>query len=313
MSGEARLPGRLPGRIRSWNKGMALICAGATVVLFINACSDYFYGEAQDKSRFISAKLMSGDRVLFSYAHTSYRMARGIAAFPDGGKARYDADTNILGSYDPETGAIRIFRREHNLEWQPDAGHYHILQAMGSFAVLNQGGQRAGSYDQDNRYWLINIENGIIQELELERELRTRGRALGYIYMVRGDGTLLLICPSIQEKERNVHWHRDTGVIPELWVRYPDGGYHRIAANRHYEGVSDGAIIYWIPGSRRFMSYDLSSRKSSERADYKYPPYQEVIVDVVPAEEGRRLDLGHKLDGRWIYEPLDLDPVLLEN
>ena len=178
---------------------------------FLAGGCDKFYGEPRDKSRFISAELLDGDTVLFSYAHTIYRMAQGIAAFPDGGKAKYDTDVNVLGTYGLETHETRIIKREANRSWQSDAGHYRIIQTRGTAALLIQGGQLAGSYDFGKKYLLIDISAGTMQELALENELRQRGRAEGYIYMVRGDGTLLLICPSLDEKATHSHGNAGHG------------------------------------------------------------------------------------------------------
>ena len=277
--------------------------------LFLAAACSKFYGEPRDKSRFISAELMSGNAVLFSYAHTVYRMATGIAAFPDGGKARYDVDVNIIGTYNLYTHEIRIINRETNRDWQPDAGHYRILQFQGSTALIIQGGQLAGSaYRTGRKYLLLNIIGGPMEQLDLDRDLKERGRAAGYIYMVRDDGTLLLICPSVEEKDRNPQWHRDTGVIPELWVRYPGGEYYRIAASRHYEGTMGDEIIYWVPQTRRFMAFDLNTREITGMEDYKHPPFQDVTIGVRVDNDGRHLLLGHKKGGNWHYVSIGPDP-----
>jgi len=281
------------------------------ISLFLAGGCGNFYGEPRDKSRFISAELLEGDAVLFSYAHTVYRMAQGIAAFPDGGKAKYDADINVLGTYDLKTHETRIIKRDANRSWQADTGHYRIIQTRGAAALLIQGGQFTGSSDFGKQYWLIDVAAGTMQELALENELRQRGRAEGYMYMVHGDGTLLLICPSLDEKATHSQWSRDTGVVPELWVRYPGGEYHRIGASRHYEGVRGNAIIYWIAGTRQFMSYDLSTRELTALQGYKYPPFQDVTTGVGIDKDGRHLLLGHKLDGNWHYVTMALDPQRL--
>ena len=251
---------------------------------------------------------MEGNIVLFSYAHTIYRMARGIAAFPDGGKARYDADINILGSYRPDTGETRLIRREINRTWQADSGHYRIIQKRDRMALLIQGGQLAGTDEFARNYWLVDAGAGTIREVPLETELHQRGRATGYIYMVRGDGTLLLICPSEEQKAGHTQWYRDAAIVPELWVRYPGGEYRRIGASRHYEGVDGDAVIYWIPLSRQFMSYDLSTRQLTPLKDYKYPPIHDLSTGVRIDPDGRHLLLGRKRGGNWHYVSLALDP-----
>ena len=75
-----------------FHKGIVIILA----LSLLNACDQFFYEEPTDNSKFINARLMQDDIVLFSYAHMTYRMAKVIAAFPDGGKAKYDIDRNIL-------------------------------------------------------------------------------------------------------------------------------------------------------------------------------------------------------------------------
>lgn len=292
-----------------WRSIFPYVLVFVFLFLFLAGGCGKFYGEPRDKSRFISAELMAGDVVLFSYAHTVYRMATGIAAFPDGGKARYDVDINILGTYNLDTHETRVLKREPNRDWQPDAGHYRILQVKGPTALVIQGGQLAGSsYKIDKTYWLLNIDGDSMDQLDLEQDLKVRGRAEGYMYMIRDDGTLLLICPSLEEKNRNPHWRRDPGVIPELWVRYPGGDYYRIAASRHYEGMERDKIIYWIPRTRRYMDFDLNTRETTGMKDYKHPPFQDVTGGVMVDNDGRHLLLGHKEGGNWRYVSIGLEP-----
>ena len=129
--------------------------------------------------------------------------------------------------------------------------------------------------------------------------------------MVRGDGTLLLICPSLKQKETRPQWYRDEGIVPELWLRYPGGEYFRIGASRHYEGVRGNAIIYWVPATRQFMSFDLSTRQLTKLQDYKSPPFQDVTRGVAIDKDGRHLMLGHKVDGNWHYVSMALEPEQL--
>lgn len=297
-------------RPQNRRKGLLLIILTFVFLsLLLNGGCSKFYGEPRDKSRFISAELMAGNMVLFSYAHTVYRMAKGIAAFPDGGKARFDVDINIIGTYNLDTHETRVIKRETNRDWQPDAGHLRILQVKGSSALLIQGGQLTGSdFKIDRKYWLLNINNGTMKVVDLEGDLKALGRAEGYIYMIRDDGTLLLICPSLEEKDHNSQWHRDQGIIPELWVRYPGGKYYRIAASRHYEGTKGDEILYWIPQTRRYMAFDLTTRETSELKDYKHPPFQDVIEGITIDDDGRHLLLGHKRDGNWQYVSTGLEP-----
>lgn len=278
----------------------------------LGACDRFFYEEATDNSKFISAKLMQDDIVLFSYAHTAYRMAKGIAAFPDGGKAKYVVDNNILGSYKLITDDVSIIKNEKNREWQGGSGNFNILLAKGSMALISQGGQFKDTFKHMLRHWMVDVQSGSIEAIPLQSELQELGRALGHMYMIRDDGILLLISPSIEQKARTPNWSRETSIVPELWVRYADGDYVKIGASRHYERMRGNEVIYWIPQTRQFKSFDLVSRKNRDLADYKYPPYEDVNIGVSIGDMGQTLELGHKRDGRWEYSPIEIDIEILK-
>lgn len=255
---------------------------------------------------------MQDDIMLFSYAHSAYRMAKGIAAFPDGGKAKYVVDNNILGSYKLITRDISIIKNEKNKEWQGGSGNFNILMAKGSMALISQGGQVKDTIKHMHRYWMVDVQSGSIEAIPLQNELQELGRAQGHMYMIRDDGTLLLISPSIEQKARTPQWTREASIVPELWVRYADGEYVKIASSRHYEGMRDNEVIYWIPQTRQFKSFDLVSRKKKDLADYKYPPYEDVSIGVSIGDKGQRLELGHKRDGVWEYTPIKIDIDILK-
>ena len=207
---------------------------------------------------------------------------------------------------------IRIIKRETNHDWQPDAGHFRILQVKDPSALVIQGGQRAGStFESGRKYSLLNINTGSMTVVDLEHDLKARGRAEGYIYMIRNDGTLLLICPSLEDKDRNPQWQRSVGIIPELWVRYPGGEYYRAGASRHYTGIRGDDIIYWIPDTRRYMAFDLITRNTTWLQDYKRPPFQDVTRGIAIDDDGRHLLLGQKRDADWHYVSIGLEPEQL--
>ena len=278
----------------------------------LGACDQFFYEEATDNSKFISAKLMQNDIVLFSYAHTAYRMAKGIAAFPDGGKAKYVVDNNILGTYKLKTDDISIIKNEKNMEWHGGSGNFTIILANGSKALISQSGQRKDTFKHMLRYWMVDVQSGSIEAIPLQSELQDLGRALGHMYMIRNDGTLLLISPSIEQKARTSNWSREASIVPELWVRYADGDYVKIGASRHYERMRGNEVIYWIPQTRQFKSFDLISRKNKYLAGYKYPPYEDVSIGVSIGDMGQTLELGHKRGGKWEYTPIAIDSEILK-
>lgn len=160
------------------------------------------------------------------------------------------------------------------------------------------------------RHCLLDLRAGELERIGLREELAEEGRALGIVYLVDGDGTLVLVTPSLEEAGRNAHWNRDPSIVPELWVRKPDGALVRIAATRHYEGFRDGKVLYWLPGDREHHASDVRRRVTRTIRDPRLEQ-QPPILKARASSDGATLELHAWGDEGWITAPLDLDPASL--
>lgn len=283
--------------------------AVALLALLLGSCG-LGYGPVEDRSGFTSAQLADdGDTVVFAYHRIRYRPASGFRAFPDGGIPKYITDEVILGTYGHRSGKTEVLRREKNRDWQPGQGSYTIQAVNGPFALVAQGGQLRGPFAHGLKHILVNFESGALTDLDLKADLARHDRDTGQIYLVRPDGTLLFITPSLQESE-NADLQSRPDFKPEIWVRLPSGEYLKIAASHHYERVAGDDVIFWDLGTREFRAYSLTHRATRVLPDYRTPPYQDTITrGVKPSSDRKRLEFGTKTGDSWSYLPMPLNPA----
>jgi hypothetical protein len=282
-------------RARRATAGLLLAAAGLT------GCP-WGYGPAVDRSRFVSAKLSDDGRtVVFSYQRLVYRPAEGMRAFPDGGVPRYLEDEHWLGRVDLESGGSRILGAHGH-------GAYHVQQVVGSTALLGRGGQRRDDLEPEYRSYLLDARTGVLQELSLRRGLAQHGRALGHTYLVREDGLLVLVTPSLAEAEEHLHWNRVDAVVPEIWLRDAQGSLRRVAASHHYEGFRDGGVFWWSRRDRRHRRYDVANGETRVVENPRFAA-ADVRIGVGLSSDRRSLQVQRKTPSGWEYEPLPVSQV----
>jgi hypothetical protein len=219
------------------------------------------YGPREDHSKFVSAKLAGdGDTVLFSFHRYLYRRATGFRAFPDGGIPKYETDINFLGIQSPKQRQARHppSRNQPRLAARPgqlhDSGHQrrHRPDRPG-----RPGARTLRSRPQAHPR---RFQAGKLTDLDLKADLAARGRDLGYIYLADAHGTLIFVTPSLQAGAGAQSRSASPDYVPEIWARTPAGDYLKVAASNHYERVRNGEVIYWMPDTRDFMAFSLSTR-----------------------------------------------------
>jgi hypothetical protein len=268
------------------------------------------YGEVRDQSRFVSAVLSDdGHTAVFTAQRLRYRPAVGWRAFPDGGIPKYVEDEHVIGRVDIRTGESRILLDERNRDWAHGHGAYHVQQMSGDVALLGRGGQLRGDFALDHRSYLLDASSGRLVDLELASRLAAEGRATGYAHLVRDDGLLVLITPSLAESEQYLHWNRERSVVPEIWIRRPDGALRRVAASDHYEGFRDGRVHYWRPDDRRHRAYDVASGETRLVENPRFSS-KTVRLAVGVASGGRALEVQRKQDDGWSRSPLTVEGAL---
>ena len=282
------------------------------LLLLVTASCRMGYGPLEDHSEFVSTRL-SDDKTtaIFSFHRYAYRQATGIRAFPDGGIPYYDRDINILGTYNLQTQKLRILKREKNSEWCPGSGMFYIHSIKGNKALINQGGQLRGPFKLAGKYILLDFVSGTTLDLDLNSDLAKRGRDTGQIYLTDTNGTLVFVNVSLDEA-KNPKAHRDKTIIPELWVRTSGGDYLKAAASSHYERTLNGEVIYWEPSTRDFMAFSITGRTTRKVPGYKVPDFEDVYAGVSLSSNRKGLESGLKINGKWEYTPLNLNPDVLK-
>jgi hypothetical protein len=256
----------------------------------------------------MTAQLLLGKRVLFTYHKFIYRPATGIAAFPDGGIPKYIRDVSYIGTYDIPNGRHRILRKEINKMWEPGQGTFHIIAAKGSMALLSQGGQIRGRSTYGIRRWLCNAESGDIREIDLTGEFERRNRDVGEIYLVDDKGTLVFVNNRLDDAREGRRNPRADDARPEIWVRTAEGTFLKVAETWHYERSTEGNVVYWMPEDRTFYAFNINTRTTEPLPGYKVPSLPHITDGAGISAQGDRLTFGRKSGDAWVYEPLPFAP-----
>jgi hypothetical protein len=284
----------------------AVYCLVIAVLVVAGGCS--LYGPPVDRSRFVTAKLLPDGQILFTYHKIIYRIAQGVAAFPDGGIPKYVKDISFIGVYDIRSGSHRILKREKNTIWEPGQGPFYIVATKGAMALVSQGGQLRGRSRLDVRHWLCNAASGDVREIDITGELAVRDRDVGEIYLVDDEGTLVFLNNPLDHAREGRNDPRADDAWPEIWVRTPEGEFLKVAETWHYQEFRDGNVIYWLPDTRRFYAFNVKSRTTTELLRYDVPALHDVTEGAGISAQGDRIELGRRLVDKWAYEPLPFVP-----
>lgn len=308
--GNARTTGKKTGRslFEICSTHLLLLLCVVTVV----GCT---YGPPRDRSKFVSTHLLEdGNTVLFSAHQFVVRPATGIAAFPDGGISKVVKDRNFIGFYDIQNEQHVSIFKERNTEFAKGQGNYYIQHVIGSWALVGQGGQtrsasERGDYKTKRNLFLVNHETREMVPLLAVEELASRGRDLGTIQALGRDGSLVFLCPSLEEAKANSNWNREKTIVPEIWIRKPDGSWLKAGASRHFEQYIDGTLVWWEPSDRLFRIFHVADERLTlaQRWDNRSGSLlQSIREGVSTTDSGRTLTYGQKEESGWQYSPLPL-------
>jgi hypothetical protein len=284
----------------------------AALLLALAGCS-LFYGPTTVRSGFVSARLgKDASTAVFTYQRLVYEPARGLAAFPDGGVPRYREDHALFGTCDVGGGQVRILISEKNREFQPGQGRLYIVDLYGDKVLLSRGGQLKNSDRRAVRYLLTDVRKGRPLPLDLAGTFAERKRAPGIIRMIDGEGTLLFESPTLAEADGDPGWTRNPSVIPELWVRRPDGRLRRLAATRHFVAAVGGEVYFWDSAAREHVAVDIETGARRPAPEFRSPSPPPTEVGLSIAGHRRTLLLGKRDGDKWNYREIPIQSSLLK-
>jgi hypothetical protein len=263
--------------------------------LIATGCSMAGYGPAVDYSRFVSAKLAGdGPTAVFTAQRLVYRPATGWRAFPDGGIPYYVKDEDIIGIIGFDGRKARIIKKEKNRDWQDGQGQFFISHSNSKRAVITQSGQGRKDYLTQVRYFMLNIETSRLTPMNIKEDFKDRGREVGYFYLLDDRGTLLFINQPLGSAAKQ-------GALDDLWLRYPDGEYLKVASGANYNGFTGRELIYWSLNESLLYSFNIDNRTTEIKPRNFYVPREkDKTLDVrYSSPGGKKLELWEKDAGQW--------------
>jgi hypothetical protein len=311
---------------------MRLRCLTISLCLLVADAAASSVGRSQDAApeklngAFIDARLTSDGRLgVFTFNRTtplSSEYGGGPLIFSRAPKKLLVgplADRIYVGSYDLETGLIKIFWMKENREWLPGSYKFYIVSVSGEKALVRGWGQprvpyRWGSQD----YYLLDVKSGDFQRLPIPHELAWRRIRLYQVYLVDSDGTMLF------ETTRPKQPVPVITVPPvDLWLRFPSGKYFLLDRRSHFfrNYSIDGKIYYSqtdyfpAPPHKGLKVYDVKKRISQE-VDYRTVTERKYADIELSANGNGNLVASRKVKGtrpeKWEDEVLKINTDILK-
>ena len=276
------------------------------------------------RGAFIDAHLTSDDRLgVFTFNRVvplaEYRESP-LSSSPASKKLLVGPITDriYVGSYDLETGLIRILWMKESREKYPDAYKFYIDSVSGSKALIRGYGQPLVPYRWRREYYLLDVKSGDFRPLPILRELARRGLRLHHEYLVDSDGTILFETTRPKQPVPVI-----TDPTVDLWLRFPSGKYFLLDRRSHFfpNRSIDGLIYYSqstgfpAPPHKGMMVYDVKQRISREVdyrtvAERKYPDVE------LSADLNGHLVVSRKVTftrpEKWAHEVLKINTEVLK-
>jgi hypothetical protein len=215
---------------------MARVILAVFGALAMFGCS---YGEPVDESGIEAAVMVNdGQTIVLAYHELKYRPAIGLAAFPDGGVAKYVSDREILAATTVHGNAPRILRRLENKGVHGSASiSLRVSDADPDHVLVTSSGQPSTDRPSSARRWRLDWRGGAaLPYPDITANLKDHGsslgsRAFGDVQIVAADGTLLIGATSQG--------------VDQLWLLPPNGDYVLLDHFKQFYGVRGDEIYYW--------------------------------------------------------------------
>jgi len=308
--------------------GMRLKCLLILLVLSLTSDASCRGGlpkpKPQGRGDFIDAKMTSDGKVgLFTFNRTiplsSEYQRSPFSPPPKVMAVGLVVDRIYVGTYNLETGAIKILLMKENTEWIPGGYKLYITSLSGETALIWEYGQRRETSSwKPNGYYLLDIKSGRLNPLPLLVELAQRNSKLEHAYLIDPDGTLL-----IETGLPDAPAYADPRTPPGLWVRHPSGEYLLLDYKTNYypEYSSDGKIYYSsasyfpAPPHQGMKVYNVKTRTSTE-VDYRNVTKREYADSSLSIEGFGHLAVSRRIKdshpAKWEEQTLEINTDALK-
>jgi hypothetical protein len=311
-------------------KAMKLNCLAISLVLSLTSVTSSVGGrqerEPQGRGEFIDAKLTADGRVgVFSfyrsvplpdeYAGSAAIFSRAPRELPVG----MVIGRTYIGTYDLQTGLIKILWMKENTHWILDGYKIYIHSLAGETALIRELAQPRRPYRwRPNEYSLLDIKSGRLKSVPLLQELARRRSRLQHVYLIDPDGTLLIVTARSNAPE-----FLDPNTLLGLWVRYPSGKYVLLdKATYFYRNYSSNGKIYYsasggfpAPPHKGMKVYDVK-KKTSQEIDYRSVSERDYPDAGLSVDGLGRLVFSWKIKdthpAKWEHKTLDVNTDVLK-
>lgn len=217
----------------------------------LSACSSLVREQGEIQA-FESAVVMDdGHTTLFTANRARFEYAGGD---PWGkGERIFKSDRLLIGTYDLETGEVRVVHTEEAEPRSAGRTRYRIRSTRGPYALLSRYcGPRVDDTSRAGWY-RFDVRSGELLRLDLARDLAARGAGeLRDALLVSDEGDLVALSRPVEGQERST-----------VSLRRASGTWVEVASDAKYRGVKAGELYCWSPGAP-MQAWSLAS---GERRD----------------------------------------------
>ncbi|MBI1824847.1 MAG: hypothetical protein HY287_17155 [Planctomycetes bacterium] len=216
-------------------------------------------GQVWDTSQFNKPLLLADDgrTILFSYTRSEYRREGG-GPMPFMGAApvnNYLTDIKFIGAFDIEKDLTRVIVRDVQHPGSDGKGNFILQGTKGQVALV----YREPTRDLQARYYLVDLKTTGIREIPLLRELSDQNLSPGWYYVIKEDGTLLIVTgPARSGPPYPIGEPSGYTVV----VRTPRGEYIQVGKAKGYLGSHGDDLILDVRSSENSLqtAYSLTER-----------------------------------------------------
>ena len=303
--------------LRHWKVAISVVLI-LTSVLLIATYRDYLYpGPTWDTSKFgRPVTLDDGSTGVFTYSRSVYRLQHQGGLIFGGSTAFYFIDVKFIGTYDFRTKDTRVVYREQHKRGGDGGGNFVLQDTAGQMVLVFQEPTRQADYALPGRWLLFNLKDSSMTVLPLERELKVQKLGLGWHWLMKGDGTLMVVTKPLNP-DGSPPFRMDPPY--EVLVRLPDGEYLQVATANNYLGFRDNDVGYTVSKplvGTVALAYSIVTRTAreltrSEENEFSGSFSKEHPIALGVSRDKKHLEIDSADGGAGSRTPINIDERLL--